>query len=337
MLKARKLLYPFSLLYDGITTLRNKFYDNGIFESQSFDLPVIAVGNLSVGGTGKSPMVEYLMHLLEEQYRVASLSRGYKRSSKGFLLLNGKESAAEVGDEPLQFKLKFPQALVAVDEKRAHGIKELLKLKTPPEVIILDDAFQHRKVKAGFYILLTSYSDLYCDDLVLPAGNLRESSTGAKRADVIVVTKCPIGLSPKEQETLKNKLQIKRGQPVFFSSIAYSKEIFGEAEPLPLKELQKRHFSLVTGIANPKPLLDHLQKEGLKFEHIAYPDHHNFSTSEIEQLQQKELILTTEKDFVRLKEYIPADKLFYLPIATHFIGDREKFEEAILSFVAQQK
>ena len=164
MSKVRKLLYPFSLLYGGITSLRNKLYDEGIFKSHSYELPVIAVGNLSVGGTGKTPMVEFLIELLKKDCKVATLSRGYKRSSKGFHLLKGNETAGEVGDEPLQFKNKFPEALVAVDESRSHGIEELLKNSNPPEIILLDDAFQHRQVNAGLYILLTPYLNLYSED-----------------------------------------------------------------------------------------------------------------------------------------------------------------------------
>ncbi|MGB7786815.1 MAG: tetraacyldisaccharide 4'-kinase, partial [Salinimicrobium sp.] len=314
MLKARKLLYPFSLLYGGITFLRNKFYDEGIFKSHSYELPVIAVGNLSVGGTGKTPMVEYLIELLKQDRKVAALSRGYKRSSKGFHLVKGTETAAEVGDEPLQFKKKFPEVLVAVDESRSHGIEELLKNSDPPEIILLDDAFQHRQVKAGFYILLTPYQNLYSDDLVLPAGDLRESRSGAKRADVVVVTKCAENLSAEEQEKIAAKLNLQPEQELYFSSITYSGEVLGKGKKLQLKELQKRHFSLVTGIANPAPLVRHLQEQGLSFDHIAFPDHHNFTTSEIKDLQNKGLILTTEKDYMRLKNDIFEENLFYLPI-----------------------
>lgn len=336
MSSARKLLYPFSLLYGGVMLLRNKLYDRGIFSSEAYDIPVIAVGNLSVGGTGKSPMVEYLISLLKEDHRVATLSRGYKRSTKGFHLLSGKESAAEVGDEPLQFKNKFPEITVAVDESRRHGIDQLLKQVPPPEVIILDDAFQHRKVTAGLYLLLTPYGNLYKDDLVLPAGNLREPGSGAARADIVVVTKCPTNLSSGEREDIKNRLRLKSGQELFFSGISYSHNIFGKNSVLPLEELQKRHFTLVTGIANPKPLVEHLESHSLQFEHLAFPDHHNFTASEIKELQSKELILTTEKDYMRLKNELLGENLFYLPITTRLLERQDNFERQVLDF-AQKK
>lgn len=335
MLKARKLLYPFSLLYGGVTFLRNKLYDMGILKSKSYNLPVIAVGNLSVGGTGKTPMVEYLIKLLKKDYQVATLSRGYKRSSKGFQLLKGNETAAEVGDEPLQFKRKFPEIDVAVDERRSHGIEQLLQQKISPEVILLDDAFQHRQVKAGFYILLTPYQNLYSKDLLLPAGDLRESKSGAKRADMVVVTKCPENLSGDEQERIRQKLKLLPEQQLYFSSITYFDAIFGKERNFQLKELQKRHFSLVTGIANPTPLVEYLKEQGLDFEHKAFPDHHNFSASEIKELKEKDLILTTEKDYMRLKNDISEEHLFYLPIQIRILNGREAFENAIQSFIGK--
>ncbi|MFD2516591.1 tetraacyldisaccharide 4'-kinase [Salinimicrobium flavum] len=333
MSAARKLLYPFSLLYGGVMLLRNKLYDRGIFSSEEYELPVIAVGNLSVGGTGKTPMVEHLITLLAEDYRVATLSRGYKRSSSGFRLVTGKESAAEVGDEPLQFKTKFPKVMVAVDEVRTHGIGQLLNQAQPPEVIILDDAFQHRKVKAGFYILLTPYNDLYSDDLVLPAGNLREPKSGARRADVVVVTKCPPSLEEQEKKKIADRLKINAGQDLYFSSISYSDKVMGIDTTLNLDELKVKSFVLVTGIANPAPLVKHLKDRGLSFEHKAFPDHHNFTAAQIKELQKEELLLTTEKDFMRLKNELPGPGLFYLPITTEFLGDRKKFENSINSFV----
>lgn len=336
MSQPRKLLYPFSLLYGGVMLLRNKLYDREIFSSEEYKLPVIAVGNLSVGGTGKSPMVEYLISLLKENFRVATLSRGYKRSSSGFLLLTGNESAAEAGDEPLQFKNKFPEVMVAVDESRRHGIGELLNHPSPPEAIILDDAFQHRKVTAGLYILLTPYGDLYVDDLVLPAGNLREPKSGAERADIIVVTKCPQKLNEDEQEKIRQRLESKQGQQVFFSRIAYSDRIYGKDSFLPLQDLKKRKFTLVTGIANPKPLVNYLKAHHLKFEHKAFPDHHNFTSRELEDLKSKEMILTTEKDYMRLKKDVPSDSLFYLPITTKIIGREKEFNSLVQSF-AQKK
>lgn len=331
MSTARKLLYPFSLLYGGITMLRNKLYDEGIFKSHAYDLPVIAVGNLSVGGTGKSPMVEYLISLLKNEHKVATLSRGYKRSTSGFRLLNGSETAAEVGDEPLQFKNKFPEVQVAVDEDRSHGIEELLKTSAP-EVIILDDAFQHRKVTAGLYILLTPYGNLYSKDLILPAGNLREPRSGAKRADIVVVTKCPEDLTKEEQAEIAKELSLDSDQALFFSSIAYSETVLGESS-FPLEELKDHSFTLVTGIANPQPLVDFLKRKALEFEHRAFPDHHNFSASEVKELQAADFILTTEKDYMRLKNELPPNNISYLPISTRILDASEEFEDLIRNFV----
>lgn len=336
MASARKLLFPFSILYGSIMQLRNELYDRGILSSTQFDIPVIGVGNLSMGGTGKSPMVEYLVDLLSADHKVATLSRGYKRKTEGYILLTGLESATEVGDEPLQFKSKFRDVMVAVDESRSNGIQKLLEENTPPEVVVLDDAFQHRKVKAGFYILLTSYANLYRNDMVLPAGNLREPAAGAKRANVIVVTKCPEDLSMTEQIEITRRIRPQANQEVYFSSIAYSEKIFSRNNTMPLKDLKNNHFTLVTGIAKPQPLVDYLESLGLEFEHKAYKDHHNFTEEELRSLQHEELILTTEKDYMRLKSEISREKIFYLPIKTQFLNRAEEFDTQVKSF-AQKK
>ncbi|WP_311195889.1 tetraacyldisaccharide 4'-kinase [Antarcticibacterium sp. 1MA-6-2] len=217
----RKFLLPFSLLYGLVIRLRNWFYDKKILSSFSYSTPVIVVGNLSVGGTGKSPMIEYLLNLLLPQYKIATLSRGYGRKTKGYIELHGKEAAETVGDEPLQFKTKFPEAVVAVDENRKQGIERIVS-EYQPEVILLDDAFQHRKIQAGFNILLTSFDNIYSEDRMLPTGNLREPKSGAVRADVIVVTKSPENLSLHDQEKIGKKLKIKTHQQLFFSYIEYS-------------------------------------------------------------------------------------------------------------------
>ncbi|MFT4851027.1 MAG: tetraacyldisaccharide 4'-kinase, partial [Sediminicola sp.] len=201
----RKILIPFSLLYGTVTALRNNFYDSGWFESKSFDIPVICVGNLSVGGTGKSPMIEYLLEFLVKDFRVAVLSRGYKRRTIGFREVLEKSTVHEVGDEPLQFKLNFPKVIIAVCANRQEGIE---KLQDRADIILLDDAFQHRRVQASTNILLTPFDDLYVNDLVVPAGNLREFSSGAKRADIIVVTKCPERVSYAELQKIQQKIKL---------------------------------------------------------------------------------------------------------------------------------
>ncbi|MDT0646129.1 tetraacyldisaccharide 4'-kinase [Zunongwangia sp. F260] len=327
----RKLLFPFSLIYDGITRARNELYDQRILKSEKYDLPVICVGNLNTGGTGKSPMIEYLVQLLISQFRIATLSRGYKRKTSGFWQLSGKETAAEVGDEPLQFKRKFPNAIVAVDADRRNGIAQLVGEQA--EVILLDDAFQHRKVQAGLNILLTSYDNLYASDLILPAGNLRESREGAKRSNIVVVTKCPPNIKAAEMEKIKVFLKLNKNQKLFFSYISYAEKVTSESSKLTLDELKGKDFVLVTGIANPKPLIDYLKDKDLKFQHRKFPDHHHFSEDEIQRLIKENLVLATEKDFVRLKERLSPSKLFYLPIETKFIEREKDFNRVILNFV----
>lgn len=331
MRNLRKLLFPFALLYGLITGWRNFLYNSQILKSKSYDIPVICVGNLNTGGTGKSPMIEYLIKLLKEDYRVASLSRGYKRKTKGYHLLKGNETGSEVGDEPLQFKKKFPEALIAVDENRQKGIEALVRKKA--EVILLDDAFQHRKVTAGLNVMLTAYADLYVDDFLLPAGNLREPYSGAARAKIIFVTKCPENLTKTEQERIRKKLELRNYQQLYFSFIRYSDEIFSSITKQNLETLRNEKFTLVTGIANPKPLTTFLKKKQLNFIHKSFPDHHNFTQAEIEGLKKENLILTTEKDFMRLCERLPQEKLFYLPIEVGFINNEEDFLQAIKAFL----
>ena len=330
----RKLLFPFSLVYDGITTVRNKLYDLEWLKTTSYELPVIAVGNLNMGGTGKSPMIEYLLKILDKKYRVATLSRGYKRESEGFQLVELSDSAKKSGDEPLQFKNKYPNTIVAVDANRREGIKELMNFS--PEIILLDDAFQHRKVKAGMYILLTAYGDLYVDDLLLPAGNLRESSSGAERAEIIVVTKCPTDLGRTKMDEIRKKLAPASHQSVFFSSIKYSDKIISDKQEKSITDIDPG-FVLVTGIANPLPLVDYLNSKGIALKHYKFPDHHNFTEKEIERLQNEEKILSTEKDYMRLRDKIPADKLYYLPIEIDFLDNSEgKFEQKIAAFIEKK-
>ena len=307
-------------------------YDAGIKASKSYDFPVICVGNLSTGGTGKTPMVEYLIRLLKNEKSLATLSRGYKRKTQGFVLANANANTDTIGDEPFQFYSKFNDIVVAVDEDRQNGIAQLRNLKAQPEIIILDDAYQHRKVKAGFNILLTSYTNLYYKDMVLPTGNLREPRSGARRADVIVVTKCTKDITETEKGKITSKLKLKSHQNVFFSYVDYSSHVKSKAKELELVSLPK--FTLVTGIANAKPLVDFLTNKGLYFDHLEFNDHYNFKASDIEILESKTLIITTEKDYMRLSvNGRLKDKLYYLPI--QLVIDRsEIFDAAIKSFVS---
>ena len=336
MILLRKILFPFAILYGWITQFRNFLFDKGFLKSYTFEVPIVAVGNLSVGGTGKTPQIEYLIRLLSDKYKIATLSRGYKRHSKGFILADVSATAAILGDEPYQFYQKFPQVQVAVDADRKNGIEQLLSQNQQPEIILLDDAFQHRKVKAGFYILLTAYDDLFFDDFILPTGNLRERRSGAKRADVIVVTKCPPAISISEQERIRNKIKMETDKPIFFSSIAYADAVFSSSSSIKVNELQFVNKLLLAGIAKPKPFFAYLQNENDIV--LEFADHHHFSDDEISDIKKQaknNIIITTEKDYVRLKECFPAEQLFYLPIKTAFISDAANFDKTLLNYVGK--
>lgn len=323
----RKLLFPFSLVYGGITALRNFLYNTGILKSKSYDLPVICVGNLSTGGTGKSPMIELLISFLKDTHKIAVLSRGYKRKTSGYREVLTESTAEEVGDEPLQFKRKFPQITVAVCEDRQAGIE---RLQAMADVVLLDDAFQHRKVSASLNLLLTAFDALYIQDHVLPTGNLREPRRGARRADLIVVTKCPENLAGSTMEAIKRKLAPTPHQKIYFSKIGYAAEIRNNTARKPLSYLKTRPFLLVTGIANPKPLVLFLWEQGFDFEQKVFPDHHNFTDTEIGALQTHPLLLTTEKDFMRLQALSGTTEIYYLPIRTEILNGAEtNFKMAI--------
>ena len=330
----RKLLFPFSIIYGFIVAVRNWFYDIGFFKSYSFDIPIIAVGNLSVGGTGKTPQIEYLIRLLSANYKVAVLSRGYKRHSKGFLLANEKATATTIGDEPFQYFQKFKNIQVAVDSNRVKGINRLLSGTKKPELILLDDAFQHRKVKAGFYILLTTYTDLYCDDYVLPMGNLRESKVGARRADIIIVTKCPKNISTYEQNAIKNKLKLQTRQSLIFSFIDYNDSIINKTKSIKIDDLRTINKLIIAGIAKPKPFIDFIKNDDDDI--LIFPDHHHFTQKDLNEIDKKsknKIIITTEKDYVRLQDTFLNEKLFSLPIKSSLINNDELFKSKILAFV----
>jgi len=334
----RKIAFPISIVYWVVTSIRNRLFDNGLLKSTQFDIPVIAVGNLSVGGTGKTPQIEYLIRLLKNSKKIAVLSRGYKRKTSGFVLADTSSSANQIGDEPFQYYQKFKDIKVAVDEQRVHGIEQLLATTNPPEIVLLDDAYQHRKVKAGCYILLTAYDDLYADDYILPTGNLRESKSGADRAQVVIVTKCPENLSENEQQKIHQKLKLNANQELFFTCISYDDVVTDTINELPIEQLKDHGVLLVTGIANPKPLENFLKSKGIYFEHIEFPDHHNFSKTDVDKIKnafgamhsEKKLILTTEKDFVRLKDNL---QISCLKIKTKFINRQNDFDTIIKAYV----
>lgn len=330
----RKILFPFAILYGLITSVRNFLFDKGILKSTSFDIPVIAVGNLSVGGTGKTPQIEYLIRLLSDRYKVATLSRGYKRKSEGYVLASETSNAEILGDEPFQFYQKFPNIQVAVDANRRNGITQLLSQTEKPQVILLDDAYQHRKVKAGFYILLSSFDDLYADDFMLPTGNLRESRSGAKRADIVVITKCPKELSEQKQEEIRLKLKLKCSQQLYFTFIDYDDFIYGIDEKMAVSIVKSESKLLLAGIAKPSPFFDYLKNE--KDECLTFPDHHHFSDADLETIQNKaqnKRVITTEKDYVRLKDSKLISGLYYLPIKSTFIKHQQNFDTTVLEYV----
>jgi len=327
----RKILFPFNPLYYSVVFLRNKCFDFGIFKSKSYQTPIICVGNISVGGTGKTPMIEALIQLLQKEYNIAILSRGYGRKSKGFVLAKNTSTAKILGDEPYQIAQKFPNVTVAVDANRQRGIDRLLHLDLPPDVIMLDDAFQHRKVKPGLSILLTAYDNLFCDDVILPSGNLREPRTGVQRAQTVIVTKSPNNLSSIEKDNIAKRLALHPNQNLFFSSIVYSSEIVSKTDSIFLEELKTKNFTLVTGIANAKPLVNYLKRLNLNFEHLEYDDHHEFSKKELKEISSKSFVLTTEKDFSRLQS-LQHKTLYYLPITTQ-IQDVSTLEKIVKDFI----
>ncbi|RZJ67092.1 MAG: tetraacyldisaccharide 4'-kinase [Flavobacterium sp.] len=335
MVLLRKILFPFAAIYGFITGMRNYFYDKGIFRSTTFNIPVIAVGNLSVGGTGKSPQIEYLLRLLTPNYKVATLSRGYKRKTSGFVLADKSSNAETLGDEPFQFHRKFPDILVAVDADRTNGIQKLLEQPRKPDVILLDDAFQHRKVHAGFYILLTVFNDLYVDDFLLPTGNLRESRRGAKRADIIIVTKCPSDLSEAQQNVIRYKMRLKSHQQLFFSFIDYDDSVCSDVRNISVDELKNQKKLLVAGIAKPKPFFDYLNSGSDEI--LEFPDHHHFSDSDILEIAKKangNPIVTTEKDYVRLQNS-GLENVYYLPIKSTLTSGADQFDKTILDYVGK--
>lgn len=338
----RHLLWPFGLIYLGITSIRNFFFDKGILSEREFDLPVIVIGNLSTGGTGKTPHTEWVVCLLKSKFELATLSRGYGRKTKGYLEVHETDSAEHVGDEPLQFKKKFSDIFVSVCEKRVDGILKILGKKQNTEVIVLDDAYQHRYVKPGFKILLTTYQQPFFNDYILPVGNLRESQGGKKRANAIIVTKCPDELGKDQID--KYKACIHHSQTdVFFTRFAYK-------TPIPLFSSQEVSTTLheiivITGIAKPEVFIKAMIKSGKTvLSHLQFADHHNFSQTDIDKItfewencESKTAIFTTEKDAMRLmpfKSALSHIPIFYVPIEIEFIDNRQNvLENSIVSYV----
>lgn len=341
----RFLLLPVSLIYGAVVWLRNKLYDKNIYKSVSYNLPIICVGNLSVGGTGKSPMVEYLIRLLKDDFKIATLSRGYKRKTKGYALANEQTDALQIGDEPMQFYLNFPQVSVAVGEKRNEAIPQLLHDRPETQVIILDDGFQHRSIQPGLSILLTDYNNLFINDFFLPTGDLRDTKSSYKRAQMIVVTKCNPSLSQEEKLKITEEINPTPTQQIFFSTINYAIPHHILNHQYEFKLYKKLEVLLVTGIANSKPLQKYILEQCYTYEKISFSDHHIFSIDDLRDVKRKfakmdskeKIILTTEKDAVRLvkfKDELENLPLFVLPIKHQILFDEEtEFKNTISEFI----
>lgn len=343
----RILLLPFALVYWAVIWVRNKLYDKRILKSSSFGLPVICVGNLSVGGTGKSPMVELLTRLLMPTFKTAILSRGYKRKTKGYALATAGSTALDIGDEPMQFYLKFPQVAIAVGEERLVAIPQLLHDKPATEIIILDDAFQHRAIRAGLNILLTDCNNLFTRDFYLPTGDLRDLKASYKRAHIIIVTKCNFDLTEEEKTTITNEIAPLPHQQVFFTTIEYGLpyHILNHQQHAIIKE--DTEIVLVAGIANPTSLKDYLDEQSGHYQQIHFQDHHIFTIDDWKEILKRyslldatdKIILTTEKDATRLMKFqneINDLPLYVIPIEHKFMFNEENvFNDLVVKFIQE--
>ncbi len=342
------LLWLLSVIYGKILLVRNKFFDWGWLKENKYDLPVISIGNITVGGTGKTPLTEYVIRLLADKYRVALLSRGYKRKTKGVVIATTNNTAEDIGDEPKQIQTKFPGITVAVAEKRTEGIERLLQEKQP-EVIVLDDAFQHRYVKPGLSILVIDHGRPLWSDYPFPAGRLREPRSGQKRADVIVISKCPKNLSVAEKNRLTKKISPDPGQQIFFSYVEYLPPVNPGKTGSRLNNETK--VIALAGIANPEPFFDLLSEKYHLKKKITFPDHHAFNKEDCEHIEalfqniktENKAIITTEKDFMRIKD-IPCmneetrSHIWYIPVKIAFLFDEEKkFNLLIKNYVEKDK
>ena len=349
LIKINDWLLPFSWIYGSIVRFRNWLFDMGLKKSKSFSIPIISVGNITVGGSGKTPHVEYLIRLLHDKAKIAVLSRGYKRKSHGYVLAEESTTMPEIGDEPFQMHQKFSDIYVAVDAKRARGIENLQndEVSKDVDVVLLDDAFQHRYVKPGINILLVDYHRLIIYDKMLPAGRLREPLSGKNRADIVIITKCPKDLKPMEFRVLTKAMDLYPFQKLYFTSIDYDtpKGVFEEKQ-IELDKLQDYHVLLLTGIASPKQMEHDLKPMTKDITNLSFGDHHSFKGKDIdrindafESMPEPRIIITTEKDAVRLKEteglYEKVKSNMYeLPIKVSFMLDQQdNFNEKIISYV----
>lgn len=350
------ILYPLAWLYGTVVFLRNRAYDLELLKSREFDVPVISIGNITVGGTGKTPHVEYLVNLLKDKYEVATLSRGYKRKTKGFRLVEKESLVREVGDEPLQIKNKFPEATVSVCENRVAGVEKLLEPadEKTPDVVLLDDAFQHRRISPGINILLIDYNRQIKNDSLLPVGRLREGIYQMRRANILIFTKCPEEVTPIMRRILMNDVNLLPYQSLYFTRLVYGtlQPVFEAPE---IKEENYRdvacHMLVVTGIASPKQMHSFIRKMGTHMEILDFPDHHAYGPDDIREIEkrfneiksERKLIVTTEKDAMRFKDIDElSDELknamYYLPVQIDFLEEEKKsFNKKILNYVGENK
>ncbi len=337
----RKLLWPVSLLYDAGTRIRNGMFEAGILKETTFSIPVISVGNLSMGGTGKTPHIEYLIQLLKSNCKVAVLSRGYGRTTKGFREVSIASSSDECGDEPLQIKTYHKDVAVFVCEDRVTGIQKIIQ-DIFPDVILLDDAFQHRYVKPSLNILLTDYAKPFFNDTVLPSGNLREASSAFKRADIIIVTKCPEYLPETIQSHYLKSINPLKDQQVYFTGLHYHSLVSANSSAdLPTSSYPKVNCILLTGIANPELLIQYAEKQFHSVNHMEFNDHHRYSESDFKKIEEKfnniaspSIIVTTSKDYMRIKGHISHLPVYILPVeATFLLNAKNQFDQYIINHV----
>jgi tetraacyldisaccharide 4'-kinase len=341
----KNILFPLSLLYEAGVEFRNKLFDRNILPVEEFSVPVVSIGNLAVGGTGKTPHTEYLVRLLIKKYKVAVLSRGYRRKTRGFVLAGDEASAQSLGDEPFQMHRKFPDLVVAVDGNRRRGIRNLLKLPEAqrPEIILLDDAFQHRYVKPSLSILLTESNHLFYDDRPLPAGRLREPAGNSARADIIICTKCPESFKPIDYRTVLENMELDSHQQLYFTSYLYKSllPVFPESASVKeesIERLKKEScsFLLIAGLAHPKALIKQLKNYTSNLQTLIYPDHYTFKAKDIAEIagifagikNRNKRIITSEKDAVRLMDnaFVPEEIkafIYYWPIEVVFQEKQE--------------
>jgi len=350
------ILIPFSWLYGLVIWIRNSLYDHGFFKSSAFKIPLISVGNITVGGTGKTPHVEYLAELLNSEFKVATLSRGYKRRTKDFRMAAADSNSSDIGDEPLQIKKRFPGIDVAVDRKRANGIRELMNLAPWLEVILMDDAYQHRSVKPGFSILLVDYNRPISQDRLLPAGMLREPARNLNRANIVLVTRSPERIKPIELREYANKIGLSIGQHLYFTTMRYGviSPVFPDSTKRDVAWFKKHVGAvlIVAGIANPRPLRQYARGINTNIRELFFPDHHHYSGRDMEKISRtyhelkeqhkKVLVLTTEKDAMRLHDHNPDDALrnalHAVRIHVHFLNDdKDEFDRQIISYVNSNK